>query len=288
MTRVTLVGAGGNMGGRVRRSLRGDDAYELRLVEASSAARALLEEEGWEVSNSSEAYAGAEIVILAVPDTLVGDIAADVVPRMDPGATLMCLDPAGPYAERLPRREDISCVVTHPTHPPQFDLLEEESPEARRDYWGGGRARQSIVNALAWGEEAAYAPAEALGKRIFQPILRSHRVTLEQLATLEPAMSEAIGMTCCAILREATDEVVARGVPEQAARDFMLGHVQLGLAILYDMLDWKLSAGAQQVVDESMQLLLKPDWKRVFDREEVRRSVDRITTGAAPASTATV
>lgn len=266
------------MGGRIRRSLRDDDSYHVRVVEVNPSARARLEEEGWEVSSPTEAYADAKMVILAVPDTHVGDVAAEVVPELDSGATLICLDPAAPYAGRLPVRDDISCFVTHPTHPPQFELLKEDSPEAREDYWGGGVARQSIVNALAWGDESVYGPAEALAKRIFQPVLRSHRLTLEQMAMLEPAMAEAVGITCCAVIREATDEVVARGVPEQAARDFMLGHVQLGLALVYDMLDWKLSEGAQQVVDDAMQRLLRPDWKRVFEPGELRRSVESITS----------
>lgn len=278
MTRVTLVGAAGKMGGRVRNSLRGDDGYELVLVEASPTGRERLEAEGWRVSEPQAAYAGAELVVLAVPDRVVAEVAEAVVPLLDPGAILVCLDPAGAHAGRLPRRDDISCVVTHPTHPPLYDLLEEEDPAARRDFWGGGVARQSIVNALAWGEETAYDRAEELSRRIFRPILRSHRVTLEQLALLEPAMAETVGITCVAVMREALDEVVRRGVPEQAATDFMLGHIQIGVALLFDRLDWRISEGAQRAVDEAMESVFRDDWKRVFEPAEVLASVERITT----------
>ena len=281
MTRVTLVGAAGKMGGRVRGSLRSDNDYELSLVEADPAGRERLRAEGWTVADPDTAYADADLVVLAVPDAVVGDVAEDVVPRLKAGAILVCLDPAGAYAERLPRREDISCFITHPTHPPQFELLKEHDPRARDDYWGGGLAQQSLVNALVWGEESAYERGEALARRVFRPVLRSHRLTLEQMVLLEPAMAETVGITCCVVIKEAMDEAIRRGVPADAASDFMLGHVQLGLALVYEMLDWKLSAGAEQAVTDAMKILLQPDWKRVFDLDEVRGSVNRITGATA-------
>lgn len=277
--RVTLVGAAGKMGGRVRGSLRDDRDCELVLVEASSQGRERLEREGWTVTDPDAAYRGADIAVLAVPDRIVGEVAHDVVPRLDPGSVLMCLDPAGAHAGRLPVRNDISCVVTHPTHPPLFDLLEESDAAARTDYWGGGLARQSIVSALAWGTESDFDRAQELSRRIFRPILRAHRVTLEQLALLEPAMAETVAITCVAVMKEALNEVVRRGVPEQAASDFMLGHIQLGVALLFERLDWRLSEGAARAVDEAMASVFRDDWKRVFEPGEVRASVERITGG---------
>lgn len=281
MTRVTLVGAAGKMGGRVRGSLRDDPDYELVPVESSAEGRERLAAEGWAVTEPDEAYGAADIVVLAVPDSVVGTVAQDVVPRLDPGAVLVCLDPAGAHAGRLPRREDISCVVTHPTHPPLYSLLEEPDPAARVDYWGGGLARQSIVSALAWGDESDFERAQELSSRIFRPILRAHRVTLEQLALLEPAMAETVAITCVAVMKEALDEVVRRGVPEQAATDFMLGHIQIGVALLFEQLDWRISAGAAQAVEEAMQSVIREDWKRVFEPGEVLASVERITTASA-------
>jgi len=278
MTNVALVGAGGKMGGRIRGALKGDGEYELALVEASDSARERLADEGWKVSEPSVAYRGAELVVLAVPDRIVGEVAADVVPRLDPSTVLLCLDPAGAYAGRIPKRHEIACVITHPTHPPLYDLLSEPDPAARGDFWGGGLARQSIVSALAWGSEADFERAQRLSERIFQPLLRAHRVTLEQLALLEPAMAETVGITCIAVMKEALDEVVARGVPEAAATDFMLGHIQIGVALLFGQLDWRLSEGAQRAVEEAMERLFRPDWRRVFDPEAVRASVERITS----------
>ncbi|HKG39254.1 MAG TPA: phosphogluconate dehydrogenase C-terminal domain-containing protein [Conexibacter sp.] len=281
MTRVTLVGAAGKMGGRVRGSLRDADDYELRLVEVSEEGRARLAAEGWEVSEPDDAYAGAELVVMAVPDRIVGEVAPDVVARLDPGTVLVCLDPAGAHAGKIPRRDDIACFVTHPTHPPLFDLLAEETLEARRDYWGGGLARQSLVNALVWGPEDAYERGAALAARMFGPVLRMYRVEIDQLALLEPAMAETVTITCIQLIRDSLDEVVARGVDPQAARDFLLGHVQITCALLFGELDWELSAGAKQAVRDAMEQLVRPDWKRVFEPDEVLRSVGRITGDTA-------
>lgn len=281
MTTVALVGAGGKMGGRVRGSLRGDAEYSLRLVENAPEARKRLAAEGWELSEEEVAFAGAEVTILAVPDRIVAAVAAEIVPRLDPGSMLFCLDPAGAHAGKLPRRPDISCFVTHPSHPPLFELLGEPELEARRDYWGGGLARQSLVNALVWGPEEDYGKGERLARRIFQPILRSYRLQLELMALLEPGLVETVGVTCIQVIRDALDEVVARGVPADAAWDFLLGHVQITCALLFDQLDWELSAGAKQALRDAMEGIVRPDWKRVLEPEEISRSVGRITGDGA-------
>jgi hypothetical protein len=280
MTKVTLVGAAGRMGGRVRRSLRDDPDYELRLVEVDPLGIERLANEGWKVTQPDEAYDGAELVVMAVPDRIVGVVAPGVVARMTPGAVLVCLDPAGAYAGKIPRREGVACFVTHPTHPPLFDLLGEPSEEARRDYWGGGLARQSLVHALAWGPEAAYEAGAALAERIFRPVLRSYRIGLEHMAILEPAAAETIALTCIQLIRDTLDEVTARGVDPAAARDFLLGHVQISCALLFDELDWELSDGAKQAVRDAMAEVIRPEWKRVFEPVALRRSVARITGDA--------
>ena len=62
---------------------------------------------------------------------------------------------------------------------------------------------------------------------IWAPVMRSHRVTVEQMALLEPGLSETVCATLLDVMREAMDEVVARGVPGEAARDFLLGHMNV-------------------------------------------------------------
>lgn len=277
MTVVTLVGAGGKMGGRIRRSLADDADYTLRCVEVDAARRDILRSERFEVFELESALAGSEFVVMAVPDRIAGAVAATLVPALHPGTTLICLDPAAPYGGQIPQRDDVTLFVTHPTHPPLFDLLAEPDPAARADYWGGGLARQALVNALVWGDEARYGDAEALARQIFRPIVRSHRVTLDQMALLEPAMSESVAGTCIDVMRETLEEVIARGVDPIAARDFMLGHIQILIALLFGELDWKLSAGAAEALADGRRRLMRPDWKDVLSDDEVRASVARIT-----------
>ncbi len=62
-----------------------------------------------------------DIVILAIPDKLIGSITANIIPRMKEGAMVFGLDPAAAYANVMPIREDLTYFVAHPTHPPLFN-----------------------------------------------------------------------------------------------------------------------------------------------------------------------
>src|SRR3546814_6039486 len=77
------------------------------------------------------------------------------------------------------------------------------------------------------GPEEHYALGEEIARVIWAPILRSHKVTVDQMALLEPGLSETVCASLLDVMREAMDEVVARGVPQEAARDFLL---QIGRA----------------------------------------------------------
>jgi hypothetical protein len=75
--------------------------------------------------------------------------------------------------------------------------------------------------------------------------MRAHRCTVEQLAILEPALSETLGTKFALALREATDEAVRRGVPKPAAIDFIIGHLTIELAIAFGIFpEGKFSDGA--------------------------------------------
>jgi D-apionate oxidoisomerase len=276
-TTIALFGAAGNMGTRISTTLQADSDYRVLHVEAGEAGRAKLRDGGITAVGKQDALPQADVVILAVPDASIGKVAHEVVPGMNSGAMLMCLDPAAPYAGKLPARSDVTYFVTHPAHPPVFN--DEKDEEARRDYFGSGKARQAIVSALMQGPERDYALGEAISRRIFGPILRSHRVTVEQMAMLEPALSETVAATCITIMREAMDEAIRRGVPAEAARDFLLGHIWIELAIIFNETPWHFSAGAKKAIEDAKAILFKPDWKKVFDPICLRESVERITTG---------
>lgn len=273
MTKIALIGAAGSMGTRAWNSLKDDPEYQLLPVE-SPKGEEILKERGIGSVAQDEAVAQADVVLMTVPDILVGKIAEGIVPKMASGAMLICLDPAAPYAGELPERDDVTFFVTHPAHPPVFN--DEEDAEARRDFFGSGLAKQAIVNALIQGPEEDYAKGEAIAAKTFRPILRSHRVTLEQMAMLEPAMSETVAATCITVLREGMDEAIKKGVPAQAAKDFMMGHINIELAIVFDEIDWEFSDGAKKAIEEAKDVLFKPDWKKVFETEHLKESVNKI------------
>ena len=276
---VTILGAGGNMGRRITGPLVGNPDYELRLVEPGSRGRELIEAQGLTVMDQATGLAGADVVVFAVPDKIVPAVAAEVVPLLESGTSILFLDPAAVAADRVPKRDDIQCFVMHPTHPPLYSLLGETDPQARRDYWGGGLATQAIVFAVAWGDELHATQAETLSRDMFAPVSAVHRITVDQMALLEPALSETLTNGCLAVIREGKERVVAAGVPEAAAMDFLMGHLQIGIALIFEQLDWKLSEGAQMALDQSRAMLFKDDWFRIFEPDSVMKSLKQITGG---------
>ncbi|MGA1198150.1 MAG: phosphogluconate dehydrogenase C-terminal domain-containing protein [Candidatus Latescibacterota bacterium] len=274
--KIALIGAAGSMGTRAYNALGKDPNYELFCVE-SPGGEEKLREKGITCVPMEEAVKKADVALMTVPDILVGKVSHLVVPHLKSGGMLIVLDPAAPYAGELPKRDDVTYFATHPAHPPVFN--DEVDMDARRDFFGSGLAKQAIVNALIQGPEEDYAKGEAIGSRMFQPILRSHRVTLEQMAMLEPAMSETMAATCITVMREAMDEAIARGVPAEAARDFMMGHINIELAIVFDEIDWEFSDGAKVAIEKAKEKVFQADWKKVFDREHLLASVKDIVKG---------
>ncbi|HWL67696.1 MAG TPA: phosphogluconate dehydrogenase C-terminal domain-containing protein [Geminicoccus sp.] len=275
MTVIALFGAGGKMGMRLGKNLVGS-AYEVRHVEVSEAGKARLKDElGVVPVAPDEALDGAEVVILAVPDTLIGKVASGIVDKLRPGTIVVILDAAAPHAGHLPKRDDITYFVTHPCHPPIFN--DETDPAAKKDHFGGVAAKQHIVNALMQGPEEHYAVGEAVAKTIWKPVMRSHRVTVEQMAILEPGLSETVCATLLDVMREAMEEAIARGVPAEAARDFLLGHMNVLGSVIFKEVDGVFSDACNKAIEFGKPVLMKDDWKRVFEPDEIMASIRRIT-----------
>ncbi len=273
--KVALMGAGGKMGTRGIDKLAGNFDYDLLCVEVGAAGIKEVEARGYSPVPQAEAVAAADIVVLALPDKLIGKITHDIVPLMQPGAMVMGLDPAAAYAEVMPIRADLTYFVAHPCHPPLFN--NETDPAAQQD-WFGGIAAQHLVCALHHGPEEDYAQGEALAIALFGPIIKSHRITLEQMAILEPALVESTSLALIGILKQAYDEVVKMGVPEEAAWAFLSGHIRTETAIVFGIAGFPVSDGAQLAMDKGIESLMLPDWKsNVFDLDKIRQSVAEIT-----------
>jgi hypothetical protein len=276
MARIALFGAGGKMGCRITDNLR-KTSHTVYHVETGERGLENLRQRGIEPTSADDALAQADVVVLAIPDMLLGSVSAELVPKMRAGTLMMVLDPAAAYAGVLTTRPDVPLFVTHPCHPPLWN--DDPDPEARRDFFGGIKAKQPIVCALAHGSELDYQRGEEVARDMFAPVSRAHRITVEQMAILEPAMAETVTACCCTIIREALDEAIRRGVPEEAARDFMMGHVNIPLAIVFGMVDAQFSDGAKRIIEYARQRLIQPDWKRLFDPDSVMEQVLYIVQG---------
>jgi hypothetical protein len=276
MIKLALLGAGGKMGVRLATNLQGS-RFTVDHVEVSEAGRDRLKQAvGADCVEMETALRQAEVVVMAVPDRLIGKIAHDIIGLLRPGTALIVLDAAAPHAGEMPVRPDVTYFVTHPCHPPIFN--NETDPIAKKDFFGGVHAKQHIVCALMQGPEEHYALCEEVAREIYKPVMQAHRCTVANIAMLEPALSETVGITLCLAMKDAVDEVVRRGVPRAAATDFMLGHINIGLSIAFGVFpEGKFSDGALLAIAQAKPQIFRDGWlDRVFDDEAILTSVKAI------------
>ena len=275
MTRITLVGAGGKMGCRLTDNFLKCPQYSLDYLEVSDKGLQNLRQRNVVVSNEADAVAGADVVILAVPDVTIGAVSDKLIPKMKPGSVVLTLDPAAPLDGVIHHRDDIGYVIAHPCHPSVFNW--EPGEAAFRDFYGGISAKQSIVVALMHGSEDQYLSGEKVAQDMYAPIKETHRITLEQMALLEPAMVETLAQTCMEVVKEGYDRIVELGVPEAAARDFVLGHLRIQIAVLFKEVNGSFSDAAYKISKRARPIIFKENWKSIFDMDDIRQQVRDIT-----------
>jgi hypothetical protein len=261
MTKIALFGAGGKMGRTLSAALK-DREYDMRYVEISEAGIEVLKHLGLSVTIAEEAIPDADSVIFAVPDVLLGRITHDVVPQLPPGAMVILLDVAAALAGALHIREDAAYFFMHPCH---HNIL------ARK------RSGQHVVCALMQGSEDDYALGEKLARDIYAPVIKTHRLTIEQMGLLEPALSETVANACVSLIRDATDEVIKQGVPKEAAEEFVLGHLT-SLGYFFGGRGF-LSDGAILTMETGREHLFKSDWRKLLTPESVVEQSKAIIAG---------
>lgn len=277
MLKVALMGAGGKMGCRLTDNLvKLPNDYQMSYVEVSETGIANLAKRGLTPTPQAQALADADVVILALPDRLIGKITHEIVPTLKPGAMVVGLDPAAAYAEVMPIRDDLTYFVSHPCHPPMFN--DEVTEEGRTDWFGGVHAKHHIVCALYHGPDGDYAKGEKLAIDMYAPVIKSHRITVEQMAILEPALVETFAATCISAIKEAYDEAVKMGVPAEAAWEFLSGHARIEFAIIFGFSGFPFSDGAKLAIQRAYEKIFKPDWKEnIMNLDALKRSVAEIT-----------
>jgi hypothetical protein len=273
MKTIALVGAGGKMGCRITDNLK-NSSFAMHYLEVSDAGIARLRERQIDVSDPDSTLPNADVVILAVPDVAIEAVSQKVVSQMKANSLLIALDPAAPLAGKISLRDDISYFIAHPCHPSVFNW--EDSEEKTRDFYGGISAKQSIVCALMKGSEDDYQAGEEIAKLMYAPIDKSHRVTLEQMAMLEPALVETLAQTCIEIVKEGHDRIVAQGVPPEAARDFVLGHLRIQIAVLFGETNGTFSDAAYKIGKRARDVIFKDNWQRIFEMDDIREQIDCI------------
>ena len=263
---IVLVGAGGKMGTRISANLI-KHGYDFIGCAGNEAARKIISERGIKVEDTETAVKDADLVIFALPDALIPRLSERYVPLMKPNATAVILDPAAAYAGELKTRNDCTFVVVHPCHPELFGDF--KTKEEQDDMFGGIAATQDIVIALLSGSEDLFLSAEKVCCDMFSPVGTSHRITVEQMALLEPAAAEVVIAAMATVMKEALDEVVKRGVPEAAAKAFLLGHTRIPLAIVFKNSN-PFSDAALKAIEYGKKNILRDDWKKVFEDEAIR------------------
>lgn len=79
------------------------------------------------------------------------------------------------------------------------------------------------------------------------------------------------------VMREAMDEVVAHGVPKDAAPAFLLGYMTILAAVIFKEIPGQFSDVCNKAIAFGKPRLMRDDWKKVFDRDEIADSICRIT-----------
>lgn len=275
MTKLALVGAGGKMGCRLTDNFLKLTDYDVSYLEIAPQGIENLRQRGVSVSDEAAAIADADVVILALPDVAIGKLSEQIIPQMKSGALVLTLDPAAPLDGAITHRNDLGYVIAHPCHPSVFNW--EPTEAAFRDFYGGISAKQSIVVALMAGTEAHYQLGEKVAQDMYQPIHQTHRITLEQMAILEPAMVETLAQTCMEVIKEGYDRIVTLGVPEAAARDFVLGHLRIQIAVLFKEVNGTFSDAAYKISKRAKPILFQEGWQRIFEMDDIREQVKDIT-----------
>ncbi len=271
--KVAVIGAGGKMGTRTSRNLaKHPEAFEVRLVETASKGIESIHARGLEVTPLEQALDFAEVVIFAVPDTLIQKLSATYVPMLKPGTGFMILDPAAAVAKELTLRDDCTFGVAHPCHPSYF--LDQDTPEARADRFGGEGGKQDIVVSRICGEDDVFEKCMETC-RVMYGALHAYQMTAEQISFLEPTLVELLGATCLYAMAETVDKAVERGIPKEAAVSFLTGHIYNLTANFLGYLPGNppVSDACKVAIGLGNRLVLRDDWRKIWDDEVLHKVI---------------
>ena len=248
---VSVIGAGGKMGTRTSNNLaKKPEEFDLLLVEASEAGIQSIKDRGFEPTPVEEALEKSDVVVFAVPDTLIGKLSAIYVPQLKPGTGFIILD-----------------------HPSYF--LDQDTFEARQDRFGGCGGKQDIVMSKIQGDDDRFAQCVEVAKQMYAPVEHAYVMSSEQIAFLEPTLVELLGATCLYAMAETVDEAVKRGIPKEAAVSFLTGHIyNLSANFLgYIPGNPPVSDACKVAIGLGNRLVMREDWKKIWDDEVLNKVI---------------
>ncbi|HEY0551123.1 MAG TPA: phosphogluconate dehydrogenase C-terminal domain-containing protein, partial [Verrucomicrobiae bacterium] len=79
------------------------------------------------------------------------------------------------------------------------------------------------------------------------------------------------------IVKEGYDCVVAKGLPADAARDFILGHLRIQIAVLFGEVNGTFSDAAYKISKRAKPVLFREGWQKIFEMSDIREQVRDIT-----------
>ena len=270
---VTVVGAGGKMGMRVSNNLE-RSPHRVFYSENHPAAMERVRSAGRELSDTNTAVAQSDVIVMAVPDILLGEISEGIVPRAKHGGVLLTLDPAALYAGLIAHRDDLHFAVAHPCHPSVF--LQRKNGDEWEDTFGGIAAPQDVVAALESGHQLVRDRTEQVIRTIYSPVIDVHWVTVKQLTVLEPTVTETITCMISGLLKDVVWEAVnTAGIPEPAVKAMLFGHVQIALA--NSLLGSNAFSDAAMIaMGYGRERVIKEDWKKIFEDAELDTVIARM------------
>lgn len=271
--KVSVIGAGGKMGTRTSNNLaKAKSEIELYLVESGEKGVQSVKDRGFEVSRAEDVVPKSDVVVLAVPDTLIQIISKDIVKLMTPGSGLVILDPAAAVAKELTLRDDCTFAVAHPCHPSFF--LDQDTYEARHDYFGGLGGKQDIVMAKIQGSDEKFAECRRVSELMYAPVEHSYVMKGRDVAFLEPTLVELLGATCLFAMAETVKEAEKRGIEKAAAISFLTGHIYNLTANFLGLLgDTPVSDACKVAIGLGNKLVLRDNWKDIWKDDVLDRVI---------------
>ena len=72
------------------------------------------------------------------------------------------------------------------------------------------------------------------------------------------------------------------GVPKEAVRDFVLGHLRIQIAVLFGEVNGTFSDAAYKIGQRAKPVLFKEGWQKIFELADIREQVRDITSSNKP------